>query len=325
MNTIEHRLGSVHLQQMLDEISEEVAPLLELGQQPDFIPELKNVPKAQFGIALSLTDGTVIESGVAHKAFSIQSISKVFALLLALETHGEAVWTHVGREPSGRPFNDLALLNDKGSRPANPFVNAGALVITDLLCRAFEKPVERLRSYIDNLSAAGSGVAVDQNIANSEFSVAERNLAMAYLLNNYGHVKNSPAEVVRAYCDQCAFAMSSTQLALSLLPLAQPDSKKIVSSHRRAVNALMMTCGTYDAAGEFAVRIGLPIKSGSGGGMAAIVPGIGVLCAWAPGLDRNFNSIAAARAIESFVSRTKIDCWTPSAATANLSAACQDA
>jgi glutaminase len=313
MNTTTKTLGPVQLQQMLDEISEEVVPLLELGQQPDFIPELKNVPKAQFGIALALTNGTVIESGVARKAFSIQSISKVFALLLALDTHGEAVWEHVGREPSGRPFNDIALLNDSGSLPANPFTNAGALVVTDLLCRAFEKPVEKLSTYIESLGTVGSSIAVDQTIANSEFTVAGRNLAMTYLLNNYGHVKNNPTAVVRAYCDQCAFAMSSTQLALSLLPLAEADSTKIISCHRRAVNALMMTCGTYDAAGDFAVRIGLPIKSGSGGGMAAVIPGLGAICAWAPGLDLKFNSIAAARAIELFVLRAKIDCWTSSA------------
>jgi glutaminase len=250
-------------------------------------------------------------AGEADVPFSIQSISKLFALQLALERAGDALWQRVGKEPSGRPFNELIQIDQEAGATRNPFINAGALVITDELCSRFAQPelavLQALRRNCNDET-----VDIDESMARSERESCHRNAAIAHLLKSYGRIENNVDLVLDTYCRHCAIAMSCRQIARTALPLALGSGEHgtgapgngLSAQQRHTINALMLTCGTYDASGDFAARIGLPLKSGIGGGIVAVIPGIGALCAWAPGLDAVGNSIAAGRAIELFAQQT---------------------
>lgn len=291
---------------LLDRILSQVQPLLSQGKLPEYIPQLRWVDKSRFGMALATVDGNEIVVGDADHQFSIQSISKLFALMLALERVGDDLWQRVGKEPSGMAFNELIQVDQERGDVRNPFINAGALVVTDILCSAYAQPelalLQRLRQ-----SSGDERVDIDQLVMRSERETCNRNAAIAYLLKSFGRIQNPVATVLDTYCRQCALAMSCRQLARSALALARNDGASgsrgchvLSVAQRHSVNALMLTCGTYNAAGDFAARIGLPMKSGVGGGIVAVIPGVGSLCAWAPGLDDAGNSLAAGRAIELF-------------------------
>jgi glutaminase len=296
---------------LLNRIAAQVRPLLTSGHLPQSIPQLARVRKAQFGIALVTLDQQEAVAGEADVPFSIQSISKLFALQLALERAGDALWQRVGKEPSGRPFNELIQIDQEAGATRNPFINAGALVITDELCSRFAQPelavLQALRRNCNDET-----VDIDESMARSERESCHRNAAIAHLLKSYGRIENSVDLVLDTYCRHCAIAMSCRQIARTALPLALGSGERgtgapshgLSAQQRHTINALMLTCGTYDASGDFAARIGLPLKSGIGGGIVAVIPGIGALCAWAPGLDAVGNSIAAGRAIELFAQQT---------------------
>lgn len=295
---------SVDYAALLQTIAAEVGELAPDGEVADYIPALARVAPDQFGIAVATVDGRVYRAGAADTPFSIQSISKLFALALALRREGEALWRRVGREPSGTPFNSLVLLERERGIPRNPFVNAGALVITDVLCQRFLQPERAVLEFVHRLLGR-TGVSIDTDVARSERRHSDRNAAIAHFMRSFGNLHGDVGAVLDTYCAQCAIAMSCAELAEAALFLAadgcQPGGVRILEApDARRLNALMLTCGAYDAAGDFAFRIGLPTKTGVGGGILAIVPGRMSLCAWSPRLDATGNSTAAAAALERF-------------------------
>jgi glutaminase len=293
---------------LLQAIAAEVQPLLGQGEVASYIPALAGVPKRQFGIAVATVDGDCAGAGDCDTRFSIQSISKLFALALALQREGDALWRRVAREPSGTPFNSLVLLERERGIPRNPFVNAGALVVVDVLCGRYLQPARAVLEFVHRLLGE-TGVGVDADVAQSERAHSDRNAAIAHFMRSFGNLHGEVGAILDAYCAQCAIAMSCRELARAALFLAadgsQPGRAAVLDAlDARRINALMLTCGAYDAAGDFAFRIGLPTKTGVGGGVLAIVPGKLSACAWAPGLDANGNSIAAAAAVERFAATT---------------------
>jgi len=295
---------------LLADIVEQVRPLAHQGQVADYIPALALVQPGAVGLALATLDGQCHLVGDAQVRFSMQSISKLFALTLAMQRVGDGLWQRVGREPSGTRFNSLIQLEHENGIPRNPFVNAGALVVVDALCRRFVQPEFAVLQFLHRLLGTAT-VQVDDAVAQSERTHSHRNAAIAHFMKSFGNLESEVDVVLDAYCRQCAIAISCSELASAALFLASdgvaPDGTRILSAlDARRVNAMLLTCGAYDAAGEFAFRIGLPVKSGVGGGILAIVPGVGALCAWSPTLDRNGNSIAAAAALERFVAVTGV-------------------
>ncbi|PTS87598.1 glutaminase, partial [Caulobacter sp. HMWF009] len=266
------------------------------------------VPGHKFGMAVRTLDGEEFVTGDADEGFSVQSITKVFALGLALNRFGDEVWTRVGKEPSGTPFNYLSQLEAEGGVPRNPFINAGALSITDQLLDTVRDPAALVRGFAGFL--AGEAVTIDEAVAASELATAHQNRAIANLMRGKGTISHDPEAVVAAYCRQCALTMSCRQLARAMLPLAAGGFSPIVEETifperlTRRLNALLLTCGIYDSVGSFAYRVGLPAKSGVGGGIVAVVPGKAVVTVWSPELDRFGTSVVGAAALEAFAQLT---------------------
>ena len=288
---------------VLEQIYRDIAPWRTKGRVADYIPELAKVPAERFGMAVVTLDGEVFAVGDAHERFSIQSISKLFACTLAFQLLGDELWTRVGREPSGTAFNSLVQLETERGLPRNPFINAGALVVTDVLCRRFVGAETALVQFVRRLADAPD-LDYDSRVAQSELQHAHRNRAMAHFIASFGNLQMPPESVVDAYCRQCAIEMNCVELARAALFLANggvaPATRERVldSSSAKRLSALMLTCGTYDAAGDFVFRVGLPAKSGVGGGIVAVLPGEMAVCVWSPGLDANGNSLAGVLALE---------------------------
>jgi glutaminase len=242
--------------------------------------------------------------GDADEGFSVQSITKVFSLGLALNRFGDEVWTRVGKEPSGTPFNHLSQLEAEAGVPRNPFINAGALAITDLLLDSVKDPAALVCGFAGFL--ADETVEIDETVAASELATAHQNRAIAHLMRGKGTINHDPEAVVAAYCRQCALTMSCRQLARAMLPLAaggfSPLVQETIFPERltRRLNALLLTCGIYDSVGSFAYRVGLPAKSGVGGGIVAVVPGKATIAVWSPELDRFGTSVVGTVALERF-------------------------
>ena len=301
---------------ILATIAAEVAPLLTQGRVADYIPPLAQVSPSHFGMAVVTLDGSVHTVGDAGQRFSIQSISKLFALALAFSLIGDEVWTRVGREPSGSPFNSLVQLEVERGRPRNPFINAGAIVITDILSSRFVQSEIALLQFIRTLAGAPD-LEFDVGVARAEVRTAHRNIAMAHFMKSFGNLVNPVDDVIASYCRQCAITMSCVELARAVGFLVNggvlpgnaganntANTRILGASPTKRLNALMLTCGTYDAAGDFAFRVGLPAKSGVGGGILALVPGVLGVCVWSPGLDAHGNSLAGSMALERFTDLT---------------------
>ena len=294
---------------VLHQIHRELEPVIGRGAVANYIPELARVSPGRFGMAVVDVQGRVTAVGEAGTPFSIQSISKLFTLVMALQLEGEGLWQRVGREPSGTPFNSLVQLEAESGRPRNPFINPGALVCTDILCRRFATPenavVEALRPLAGNASLHYS-----RAVAASERRASDRNAAMAHLIKSFGNLHNSVDDVLDAYCRHCAIEMTCVELARAVAFLAHGGSdpaggaRILDSSLTKRLNALMLTCGTYDSAGDFAFRVGLPAKSGVGGGIVAVMPGECGICVWSPGLEPSGNSLAGSLALERFTTLT---------------------
>ncbi|WP_420409671.1 glutaminase [Hoeflea sp.] len=298
------------LQQVLDEIAGEAAEEEDRGLVAHYIPELAKVDPQHFGIAVALPDGRVLSSGDAATAFSIQSVSKVFTLSLALGKLGDSLWTRVGREPSGNPFNSIVQLEQEKGRPRNPFINAGAIAVADLILSGHE-PREAIGEIVRFLRylADDDSVVIDERVAASETAHGDRNASLAHFMRSFGTVTHPVDHVLGVYFHQCAIAMNCQQLARAGLFLACQGrnpltSSQVVPAHRaRRINAIMLMCGHYDGAGEFAYRVGLPGKSGVGGGILAIAPGIASIAVWSPGLDPVGNSKLGSTALEQLTKR----------------------
>ena len=288
---------------ILETIHTDLQPWLDKGRVAEYIPELAGVPPNSFGMAIVTTAGDVFRVGKADTRFSIQSISKLFACTMAFALLGDALWQRVGREPSGTAFNSLVQLEAEQGKPRNPFINAGALVVTDVLCRRFVKAETALVEFMRRLTNE-STIDYDMRVAQSELQHAHRNRAMAHFMASFGNMEMPAEAVVDAYCRQCAISMSCVELANAALFLSNggvvPSTGERIldASSTKRLSALMLTCGTYDAAGDFVYRVGLPAKSGVGGGIVAVLPGEMAVCVWSPRLDSNGNSLAGVLALE---------------------------
>ena len=275
---------------MLDAILAEVRPLIGRGKVADYIPALARVSGDKLGVAICTVDGQHYSAGDAHERFSIQSISKVLSLVVAMNHYQEEeIWQRVGKDPSGQPFNSLLQLEIEQGKPRNPFINAGALVVCDML-------QSRLSGVSD--------IAYDPVVARSEFDHSARNAAIAWLMKSFGNFHNDVATVLQNYFHYCSLEMSCVELARTFLFLADRGiaphlaTPVIAPIQSRQVNALMMTSGMYQNAGEFAWRVGLPAKSGVGGGIVAIVPQEMAIAVWSPELDDAGNSLAGIALLE---------------------------
>jgi glutaminase len=277
------------------------------GKVADYIPALARVDARRFGLAVITCDGEAHETGDAWMPFSIQSISKVFTLTLALERHGEDLWKRVGREPSGSRFNSIVQLEHERGVPRNPFINAGAIVVTDALLagRPPAEGIAEIRDFMRVLSGVDT-IDVDPEVAKSEAATGFRNYSLANFMRGFDNM-TSVEETLQTYFQQCSLRITCRQLARAGLFLANggtdPISGAYVTTPERArrIAAVMMTCGHYDASGEFAFHVGLPGKSGVGGGILAIVPGRAAIAVWSPGLDEAGTSYVGARALEQLV------------------------
>ncbi|MGW7051922.1 glutaminase [Streptomyces sp. NPDC054887] len=295
-------------QSVLESIARDVRPLVGGGTPAEYIPALASVDPSRFGMALADVDGKVYGVGDWQRPFSAQSITKVFTLALVLATGGDDLWEHVGREPSGNPFNSLVQLEYENGIPRNPFINAGALVVTDRLQTLTGDASSELLEFLRQESG-NPGLAFDPEVAESESAHGDRNAALAHFMASYGNITNPVPTLLDHYFWQCAIEMSCADLALAARFLARhglraDGSRLLTRSEAKQINAVMLTCGTYDAAGEFAHRVGLPGKSGVGGGIVAVVPGRCTLCVWSPGLDARGNSVAGVAALDRFTTLT---------------------
>jgi len=295
--------------EVLHQIHAELKPVIGQGQVASYIPELAKVSPHHFGMAVVGIDGSVVSVGDADVPFSIQSISKLFTLVMALRLEGDDVWKRVGREPSGTPFNSLVQLEAEHGRPRNPFINPGALVCTDILCTRYATPENAVVEFLRPL-CGNKHMHYNRAVAASERRTSHRNAAMAHLIKSFGNLNNSVEDVLDAYCRHCAIEMTCTELARAVTFLADagrhPDGSGeiLTPSRTKRLNALMLTCGTYDAAGDFAFRVGLPAKSGVGGGIVAVMPGECGVCVWSPALEPSGNSLAGSLALERFTTLT---------------------
>jgi len=299
------------MEDLLAEVLAAAAPHRGAGRVASYIPALARVDPGKLGIAFADETGRVWGAGDCDEQFSIQSISKVFMLALALEKVGPKLWEKVGREPSGSAFNSIVQLETEQGMPRNPLINPGAMVVTDTLIGegGADSAVDALLAFL-RAQARDEGVAVDEEVAESESATGARNRALAWFMKNFGVLSNGVETVLGAYFRQCAVAMSCRQLARAGLFLAfdgrDPETgEQVIAWHRaRRINSVMMLCGHYDNSGEFAFRVGLPGKSGVGGGILAVAPGHGAVAVWSPALNAAGTSAAGAAALEALVERT---------------------
>lgn len=294
---------------ILNSVLEEVRPLIGRGKVADYIPALASVDGGKLGIAIATIDGQRFSAGDAGERFSIQSISKVLSLVVAMNHYDEhEIWRRVGKDPSGQPFNSLLQLEIEQGKPRNPFINAGALVVCDMLQSRLSAPRQRMLEIVRRLAGV-EDIAYDGVVARSEMDHAARNAAIAWLMKSFGNFHNDVSTVLQNYFHYCALRMNCMELAQTFLFLAnqgyQPglDKHIVTPIQARQVNALMATSGMYQNAGEFAWRVGLPAKSGVGGGIVAIVPHEMAIAVWSPQLDDAGNSLAGVAVLEALTRR----------------------
>ncbi|MFT6087878.1 MAG: glutaminase [Glaciecola sp.] len=299
------------MQSILDDIAQQMAQSEDKGQVASYIPQLAQIDLDQFAMSVALPNGKIYSAGCAQTTFSIQSVSKVFTLTLALGKLGETLWSRVGREPSGDPFNSIVQLEHEHGKPRNPFINAGAIAVADSIMQGHQ-PKETLAEIVQFIRflANDESIIIDEKVARSEVETGTRNASLAYFMASFGHFENDVQAVLGTYFHHCSIAMSTHQLATAGLFLANnginPTTGYAVVSPQRAkrINALMLTCGHYDGSGEFAFRVGLPGKSGVGGGILAVAPGKASIAVWSPGLDVIGNSKLGTEALELFAAKT---------------------
>ena len=296
-------------QKILENIYQTILPYAKEGKQADYIPELAKVNPDQFGMCLHTIYGEIYSIEQADVRFSIQSITKVFALAMCLSLKGDELWKRVGKEPSGTAFNSLVLLEVERGIPRNPFINAGAIVMTDILLTHLERPEEEFLAFVRSV-AGDDTITYNESVATSEREKGYLNAAIANLLKYHGTIESDIERVLRFYFLMCSVEMSCQELSRAFLAFANHRKKfnyagvKLTSSQVKRMNAIMQTCGFYDEAGEFSYLVGLPGKSGVGGGIAAIYPGCYSVAVWSPRLNSKGNSIMGMKALELLTTET---------------------
>lgn len=295
---------------ILDATYQKIVNEEHLGQVASYIPELAKVDPNQLGICLITKEGQSYSCGDAQTLFSIQSIAKVLSLSLVFSKIGDDLWKRMDFEPSGSAFNSLVQLESENGIPRNPFINAGAIVICDIICDLYEDPKKELLQYIRKVSGIPD-LAYSQDIANSEKATGFRNYALVNFIKSFGNIKNDCDKVIELYFHLCSIEMTCEQLARTFGYLANQGKQfttqlEILSpSQTKRINAIMQTCGFYDEAGEFAFRVGLPGKSGVGGGMIAVLPNSYVIATWSPKLNQRGNSYRGMKFLEHFTTATQ--------------------
>lgn len=294
---------------IIEGIYEEVRQLPDPGRVATYIPELANVSPDKFGVHLSTLDGTSCGSGDFQEKFSIQSIAKVLSLTMAYDRLDSELWERVGVEPSGTAFNSLVQLEYEHGKPRNPLINAGAIVVCDILYSLLQNPKDDFLAFVRKL-AQNPTIDYSERIAQSEFEAGYRNRALINLMKSFGNIENSVDEVLDFYFSLCSIEMTCEELSKTFLFLANDGiipatgEQVLTLSRSKRVNAIMMTCGFYDEAGEFSFRVGLPGKSGVGGGIAAVHPEHYAIAVWSPRLNEKGNSFKGMRFLEQFTTAT---------------------
>ncbi len=298
-------------------IFRELVQALDADEEPDqgkvasYIPELRDVDPGKLGIHLTTIDNQHHSFGDSDEKFSIQSIAKVLSLTLALKILGRKVWDRMGVEPSGSAFNSLVQLEYERGIPRNPFINAGAIVICDILASCLTDPKRDLLDFIRGISGIPE-IDYSPRIAESEQQTGFRNVALANLMKDFGNLHNTVDVVLDLYFKLCSIEMTCRQLAQTFLFLAAnginpTTGERIISQKRtKRINAIMQLCGFYDEAGEFAFRVGLPGKSGVGGGIIAIHPGEFSIAVWSPRLNAKGNSYKGMKILEGLTTKTQL-------------------
>jgi glutaminase len=297
-------------QAILDDIFKDVNQVEDKGKVASYIPELSCIDKNNFGIHLRSVDGKEYSVGDFDKHFSIQSISKVLALSKAISIEGNNIWKRVDVEPSGNPFNYLSLLELENGIPRNPLINSGAIVVADILVSHLKNPREDFLNYVRQL-ANDYTIDYNEQVAKSERITGFNNYAAANLLKSFNNLDNSVEDVLDFYFHQCSIEMNCEQLSKAFYVFANKgkcmlEKTHLTTSQAKRINAIMLTCGFYDEAGEFAFEVGLPGKSGVGGGIVALLPNKFVISTWSPGLNEKGNSKLGMYALEKFTTKTNL-------------------
>lgn len=298
----------IDYQRILNGISADCSLSKDRGEIATYIPELAKIELSNFGIHLVDSNKNNFQAGDSETAFSIQSISKVLSLAQAMGLIGETLWERLDVEPSGDPFNHLSLLELENGIPRNPLINAGAIVIADILVSNLEEPKSDFLQFVRKL-AGDDSIDFNLEVAASEKRTGFRNYAAANLLKSYGNLENEVETVLDFYFHQCSIAMNCSQLTKAFYLFmnrgkCQKDKTYLTLRQVKRINALMLTCGFYDEAGEFAFEVGLPGKSGVGGGIVALLPEKFCVATWSPGLNAKGNSKLGMEALEKLTTAT---------------------
>lgn len=301
----------MNFEEIIQETYQKVKNIEDKGKNASYIPELANVSSEKFGVHLSTVNQVNFGVGNCYEKFSIQSIAKVLSFSLAYTIVGDEIWDRVGVEPSGTPFNSLVQLEADNCIPRNPFLNSGALVISDILLSNLDNPKEEFLDFVRSIS---NNITLNYStkVAESEKVVSYRNKAVCNFIKSFGNIKNDPADVLDFYFHLCSLEMSCKELSELFLFLANDgrstqNNKSIVSeSQSKRINALMQTCGFYDESGEFAFTVGLPGKSGVGGGIIVVHPDQYAMAVWSPKLNEKGNSFKGMKFLEAFTTKTNL-------------------
>jgi glutaminase len=293
---------------IITQLYHDVLHIEDPGIIASYIPELASVSPDKFGVHLSSNAGQSFGIGDYQEKFSIQSIVKVLSLAMAFQRYGEKLWDRVGVEPSGNPFNSLWQLEYEHGIPRNPLINSGAIVVCDILCSIYEHPWEAFIAFVRKI-ARNPSIDADLRVARSEREIGFRNAALINMMKAGGNIHNSIERVLNLYYRQCAIEMTCEELSRTFLLFANQGKLSngediLTSSMTKRINAIMQTCGFYDEAGEYTFRVGLPGKSGIGGGIVAIHPGQYSVAVWSPRLNKKGNSVKGMEFLERFTTMT---------------------
>ncbi len=294
---------------ILSEIYQEIQPFSKVGQQATYIPALAEIDPDQFGMCLHTVEGEIYTCRQADTRFSIQSISKVFSLAVCLSLFGNRVWERVGVEPSGSSFNSMVLLEAEKGIPRNPLINSGAIVLADMLLAHSEDAEQKFLDFLRCLSGSDA-VCYRADVAEGERRTGYMNAAIANMLKYYGNLEGDIEQVLRFYCRMCSIEMNCRELAQAFLAFTNSrpfdyGGIRLTVSQVKRINAIMQTCGFYDEAGEFSFLVGLPGKSGVGGGIAAVCPQRYSVAVWSPRLNAKGNSVMGMKALELLTTKTE--------------------